>query len=406
MAKEKSSNKELLEQLLVDVNGILKYMTGLVHVKEMILEAAQQKEMIESVATGSEEMSSATEDISKFVQESTKVMSDVMDKATRGLGKIDNTFKILETNINDTVRVKDVMTEVVEETKRINEMVKIINSVAVQTKLLSLNATIEAARAGKHGKGFAVVADEVKNLALSTSQQASQIQEIVESLNSKMKNVSEEIDKVVETFDVSKVSIDDATSDIKNINNDMVVVGDRFIEISANIEEQTAASEEMSSSLMIINDKAVNLKEDSNKTGKEFFDISMEIDKIRIKIFDSGLNIKNTAMAELSITDHLMWKWRVYNMILGYVKLDVSKVGDHNGCRLGKWLHTLNTRKPEVSEIIGKISYPHSKIHEIAKSSIEEYENGNFNVAEEMLKEIEVHSNIVVTELEKLKNVV
>lgn len=76
----KKSKNSLLELILVEINGLLKYITNLVHVKVMILDSAQQKEMIESVATGSEEMSSATEDISNFVQDSTKVMSEVMGK--------------------------------------------------------------------------------------------------------------------------------------------------------------------------------------------------------------------------------------------------------------------------------------------------------------------------------------
>ena len=69
------------------------------------------------------------------------------------------------------------MESLVEEAKKIGEVVNLIQDIAEQTNLLALNATIEAARAGESGKGFAVVASEVKNLASQTANATEQIGE-------------------------------------------------------------------------------------------------------------------------------------------------------------------------------------------------------------------------------------
>ena len=403
-AKEKHvKNESCNMKTVAGVNELLQFMTTLDYVKEMIRDANHQSEMVENVAASSEQMSSATEDISNFVQDSNKTMNDVMEKTSTSLKNIEATFNEIESNINETNSVKAIMHEVIEETKRINEMVNVIKSVADQTNLLSLNASIEAARAGEHGRGFAVVADEVKKLAESTTQQVDLIQDIVNTLNVKINKASSEIDRVVNTFGQSKEAIDKATGGIKEINGDLEGVADSFSEISANVEEQTASTQEMSSNLMIITENASKLMKESNRTGQAFFEISQKIDEIRIRSLGVCENIDNEVMIELSITDHLMWKWRVYNMILGYIKLDTSNVGNHHECRLGKWLESLDKNNSSISEIIEIIEEPHSNIHATARDAIAEYEKGNIANAEKLLKDIEVNSDFVVKELKNLK---
>lgn len=389
---------------LASVNELLQFMTSLDYVKEMILDAKQQSDLVESVAASSQEMSASTEDISNYIQDSNKTMSDTIVETSNSLSKIDSTFATLEENINQTNAVKVIIDEVTLETGKINEIVNVIKAVADQTNLLALNAAIEAARAGEQGKGFAVVADEIKKLAESTRQEVGLIQEIVTSLNTKIAKTSTEIDSVINSFHNSKSIMDEATLGIKGINGAMSSVGDSFNEISGNVEEQTAATEEMSCSLMVISEKSVKIKKEADRTGKAFFDISQKIDDIRLKAYNSVETIDNKKMIELTITDHLMWKWRVYNMILGYIKLDIETVGDHHQCRLGKWLGTLDRSQSSIQEILQKMEQPHAEIHEKAKKAIVAYNNKNTAEAERLLKEIEMNSSKVVECLNKLKD--
>ena len=393
------------EETLVNVNKLLQFMTSLDYVKGMILDANKQADLVETVAASSEEMSASTEDISNYVQNSNVTAKQTIDETAASLRRIDAAFLTLSKNIEETKAVKTVMEEVTEETEKINGMVNVIKSVADQTNLLALNASIEAARAGEHGKGFAVVADEIRKLAESTRQQVGYIQEVVNGLNGKINKTSGEIEKVIKTFQDSKKEMDDATDGIRGINKSMTIIGDSFNEISANVQEQTAVSQEMSANLLNINEKANLLKTEANRTGEAFYEISEQIDKVRMHALTvvSGMNSKS--MIEVTITDHLLWKWKVYNMILGYVKLKTETVGDSNGCRLGKWLTTLDRSNPRITTLVETIKKPHAQLHEDAKRAIQAYERHNLLEAEAILLEIEKSSKAVVKALEEMKHV-
>lgn len=393
-------------ETLGTVNELLQFMTELDYVKGMIRDANDQSNMIGAVASNSEEMSATTEDISDFVQTTNDAMDETVKETGIRLNQVDETFGIIERNINETNVVKEIISEVADETEKINELVNVIKAVADQTNMLSLNASIEAARAGENGRGFAVVANEIKKLAENTKEQVDIIRNIVEGLNGKIEKASNEIDKVVSTFNNSKTSINEATSGIKGINEKLGLVVTNFNSISSSIEEQTATIEEMSSSIQVINEKSLNLRIESEKTGEAFFDISEKVDKIRIQALNCSENIDSDMIIELGITDHLMWKWRVYNMILGHIELDAKDVGNHRECRLGKWLETLNKNDIDIKNLLDKIEGPHSNIHALAKRAIEEYKKNDIEATENLLIELEKNSKIVISDLIKLKKLI
>jgi methyl-accepting chemotaxis protein len=134
------------------------------------------------VATASEELSSTSQQISanseetsaqaNTVSDATKKVSHNLQSVSTGAEEMTSTIQSIASNAHEAATIASravqtaqaangTVTKLGESSAEIGEVIKVITSIAQQTKLLSLNATIEAARAGEAGKGFAVVANEV-----------------------------------------------------------------------------------------------------------------------------------------------------------------------------------------------------------------------------------------------------
>jgi methyl-accepting chemotaxis protein len=109
--------------------------------------------------------------------------------------------EVTEAATQHAARTSATMVALGEASRRIEDVVAVINTIAGQTRMLALNATIEAARAGTAGKGFAVVADEVRNLAQGTAEATDSVTRSVRDIQTGVANAETEIRAMVRTID-------------------------------------------------------------------------------------------------------------------------------------------------------------------------------------------------------------
>jgi methyl-accepting chemotaxis protein len=165
--------------------------------------AEQVTRNLQTVAAATEEMNASIGEISKNASAAAGVAALAVERALVA---------------NMTMNRLDVASA------EIGEVVKVINSVAQQTKLLALNATIEAARAGDAGKGFAVVANEVKELANETAKATTQISAQIHAI---------------------RVGTEGAVEMIAEVGRIISQLHDISTTIASAVEEQTATTKEI-----------------------------------------------------------------------------------------------------------------------------------------------------------------
>ncbi len=121
-------------------------------------------------------------------------------------------------------QVYGLMDSLLTETKRMNEILAVINKFSNSTKILGLNASIEAARAGAAGKGFAVVAKEIERLSGNTTESAHTIGNMLGGIETQVTDMSEKSKEATDAFTQQAASLEEIAATIQNLNANVKVI--------------------------------------------------------------------------------------------------------------------------------------------------------------------------------------
>ncbi len=156
-------------------------------------------------------------------------------------------------------QVVDTMASINASSKKIVDIISVIDGIAFQTNILALNAAVEAARAGEQGRGFAVVATEVRNLAQRSAAAAKEIKELISDSVSKVENGTQLVDEAGKTMEEIVTSVKRVTdimseitaasqeqsSGIEQVNTAITQMDQVTQQNAALVEEAAAAAESM-----------------------------------------------------------------------------------------------------------------------------------------------------------------
>ena len=205
----------------------------------------EQASSLEETASSMEELTSTVRQNSDNARQANQLATGAREQAEKG-----------GTVIREAI---EAMTAISASSKKVTDIIGVIDEIAFQTNLLALNAAVEAARAGEQGRGFAVVASEVRNLAQRSASAAKEIKELINDSGEKVKEGSMLVDdsgRTLEEIVASSKKVGDIISEIaaagaeqtqgiEQVNKAVTQMDEMTQQNAALVEEAAAASESM-----------------------------------------------------------------------------------------------------------------------------------------------------------------
>jgi methyl-accepting chemotaxis protein len=246
-----------LEKLGGTIGEVIDVITPLTNVTQELKEVSSstssastaQSKSSEEVFQAMRDMGRSVNDIANFASSAADEAKEANNEASSGSAVVEQTVSSIKELAEEVDSAAEVIVQLEGFSNSVGGILDVIRGIAEQTNLLALNAAIEAARAGEQGRGFAVVADEVRTLATRTQDSTSEIQGVIEQLQTSARSAVTVMESGKEQARVSVEQAMKAGKSLNSITSKIASITQMNQQIASLTEEQQSVTDSIQHSV-------------------------------------------------------------------------------------------------------------------------------------------------------------
>jgi methyl-accepting chemotaxis protein len=357
------------------------------------------RESGQAISAAATELVTSVEQIAANSDSAAHQADATNEAVAHGLSAMDDVSQCMSDIAATAKESANNLADLQQASEQIGEFLSVVESIASQTNLLALNATIEAARAGEAGRGFAVVASEVKTLASQTARATEDITQRIGALRAGMTTTQQAIASSSEAVTRGQKTIEGANERMHTISSQIGEVSERMKEISQILQQQKHSSQEIAESINGVADLAA-------ENDRQLVEMSTTLQQSNDRFAQDAQkwfnDSSNRSMCEMAKIDHVLFKKRVIDTVIGRDDWSAGDVPDHHACRFGKWYASIDSEAVRRHPAYKAIQDPHQRVHLAARAALESHAAGNAQETAAHLHDLDKASRDVLTALAAL----
>ena len=369
--------------------------------------AARLQHFLSGVDAESQSIAAAAEEMAATVSEMGRHGEDIAATSQLAMGSISASRTALAeagvrmgeiaVAVDDTSRRIDAIQQLAS---RISDIADNIKRISSQTNLLAINAAVEAARAGDSGRGFAVVATEVKALSDRTANATVEITGIIAELHGGTGKMIESMKASSGAVDGGRNAMARLEGAMEEVTARMTTVSDRAVQIAEGLTQQKVAAEEVAAGIGRSAGNSAEATAALEPIIDAMGDAQTAILRQLARLAETNIPNKVVRLAQ---SDHVIWKKRLADMVIGREGLRTNELADHRSCRLGKWYYTVDDPMVKGRSEFPALEAPHAAVHRHGIEAVRRYNSGDISGALDEIGRVERASAEVLRLLRRLE---